>query len=226
MFLKKTRLMCLVSSFLLCICVSYQGLAEPTNLHTIKQQLIAYHDSGVYLSDITRVDAQAKEYIAKRIAENQQLSQPLQLAVVFDIDETALSGYQDMLKLRFGGTNQQFTEFLARADEPAIAPTLALYNYIKSNHLAAFFVTGRGELLRQATTKNLLAAGYHDWDGLYLRPEQYHEKSIVPYKSSVRKHIENAGYTIIATIGDQQSDLDGGYAEKGFKLPNPYYFIN
>jgi hypothetical protein len=26
-------------------------------------------------------------------------------------------------------------------------------------------------------------------------------------------------------MGDQESDLSGGYAEKTFKLPNPVYFL-
>jgi hypothetical protein len=26
-------------------------------------------------------------------------------------------------------------------------------------------------------------------------------------------------------IGDQMSDLDGGFAERTYKLPNPFYFI-
>jgi hypothetical protein len=26
-------------------------------------------------------------------------------------------------------------------------------------------------------------------------------------------------------LGDQNSDLTGGYAERGFKLPNPYYYL-
>jgi len=33
------------------------------------------------------------------------------------------------------------------------------------------------------------------------------------------------GYTIIANIGDQYSDLVGGYAEGEFKLPDPMYYI-
>ena len=32
-------------------------------------------------------------------------------------------------------------------------------------------------------------------------------------------------HTIIANVGDQWSDLDGGFAERVFKLPNPVYFI-
>jgi hypothetical protein len=29
----------------------------------------------------------------------------------------------------------------------------------------------------------------------------------------------------VVNIGDQFSDLAGGFAERVFKLPNPYYFI-
>ena len=37
--------------------------------------------------------------------------------------------------------------------------------------------------------------------------------------------LTEAGYTIVLSMGDQQSDLDGGYAERTFKLPNPVYFL-
>jgi putative acid phosphatase of HAD superfamily subfamily IIIB len=33
------------------------------------------------------------------------------------------------------------------------------------------------------------------------------------------------GCTIVLTMGDRQSDLSGGFAEKTFKLPNPVYFL-
>jgi hypothetical protein len=42
-------------------------------------------------------------------------------------------------------------------------------------------------------------------------------------------HAERAtlvvGSLACASVGDQQSDLDGGFAECGFKVPNPFYFI-
>ncbi len=40
---------------------------------------------------------------------------------------------------------------------------------------------------------------------------------------TIWQQIEAEGYVIIANIGDQTSDLIGGYAEKTFKLPNPLY---
>ncbi|MDA2919845.1 hypothetical protein MYX76_10190 [Desulfobacterota bacterium AH_259_B03_O07] len=79
--------------------------------------------------------------------------------------------------------------------------------------------------MRAATEKNLKSVGYTEWDGLFLKPNNYDKKSVNPFKSSTRKKIEEKGYTIVVNIGDQFSDLAGGYAERVFKLPNPYYFI-
>ncbi len=45
-------------------------------------------------------------------------------------------------------------------------------------------------------------------------------------KARARAAVErNEGYRIIASIGDQWSDLEGGSAERVFKLPNPFYQI-
>jgi hypothetical protein len=43
--------------------------------------------------------------------------------------------------------------------------------------------------------------------------------------SARREEIEDKGYKIIANMCDQQSVLDGGFAEKTFRAPNPFYFI-
>ena len=67
--------------------------------------------------------------------------------------------------------------------------------------------------------------GYNKWNGLILKPADYHKKSVIPFKSSARKSVEAKGYTIIETIGDQYSDVKGGYADRGFKLPDPFYYI-
>ena len=72
----------------------------------------------------------------------------------------------------------------------------------------------------------LLAAGYTHWNGLYLAPDNYHQKSIIPFKAAVRKKITGMGYDVVLSIGDQYSDLLGGYDDRKFKLPNPYYYIH
>lgn len=202
--------------------VSLASAKEPENLHTLKQAVIFYHDSGEYDFDQEAVAQRARDYLDMRI--NQDTNNQ-KLAIVFDIDETALSNYQHMLKLNFGMIPQLVVEDIERAEDPAIEATLKLYEYAKEKGVAIFFITGRNERLRDATQKNLRSVGYGEWNGLYLKPNDYKENSVIPYKSSTRKRIQEEGYIIVVNIGDQFSDLAGGYAERVFKLPNPYYFI-
>ena len=48
--------------------------------------------------------------------------------------------------------------------------------------------------------------------------------NVQAFKSAERADI-GKNFTIIANIGDQQSDLAGGYAERTWKVPNPFYYI-
>ncbi len=205
--------------------LNFSYAKEPKNLAVIKTSLIKYHDSGEYQKDQAKVIDQAMQYLKTRLAREKKSRHPKKLAIVLDIDETSLSNYADMLELDFGGKVQEINEAEGAGTDPAIAPTLELFRYAKANHVAVFFVTGRTENYRRATEKNLQNVGYENWDGLFLKPEDYHEKSAAPYKIKTREQIEQQDYTIVLSIGDQQSDLSGGHAEKTFKLPNPYYFI-
>jgi len=198
---------------------------EPENLYLAKQAAIFYHDSGEYDYDLGVVAQRAQAYLEKRISENNKLKSKKRLAVAFDIDETSLSNYNHLLALDFGIIPEIYKETIMEAIDPAIPETLKLYNYAQLNGVAVFFITGRTEDLKVATIKNLNAAGYKDWDGLFFKPDGYQQGSIIPYKISTRKRIEESGYRIVVNIGDQYSDLAGGYSERSFKLPNPYYYI-
>src|SRR6266480_1651606 len=47
----------------------------------------------------------------------------------------------------------------------------------------------------------------------------------IQYKSGTRAYIESQGYDIVADMGDQFSDLEGVFANKTFKMPNPNYYL-
>ena len=47
----------------------------------------------------------------------------------------------------------------------------------------------------------------------------------IQYKSGTRAYIESQGYDIVGDFGDQFSDLEGGFADKVFKMPNPNYYL-
>ena len=108
---------------------------------------------------------------------------------------------------------------------PAIGPTLTLERHIAAEGIAVVFITGRRAPLRSVTLQNLERVGYVRIAGLFLRPSGDRRSRVIPFKSNARRTIANRGYTILASIGDQWSDLKGGYAEHTYKLPNPMYLI-
>lgn len=222
-YIKHTFFLLWIGLILSLSTMSYAANSAPENLSLQKQQLITYHDSGAYDHDISSVTQKALHYLKFRINQNKRLTKPKLLAVVFDIDETALSNYNDMLRLDFGGTEHNKEVLEADAHDPAIPYTRTLYTFAKNHGVAIFFITGRRERLRQTTEKNLMDDGYTQWSGLFMKPNDYHKASITPYKIAMRKRIINMGYDIVINMGDQKSDLNGGYADMAFKLPDPFY---
>jgi len=81
------------------------------------------------------------------------------------------------------------------------------------------------------TKKNLAYAGYKDWKELVLYPvaESTDRQLVFPeaatFKTAVRWSIICRGYRIVLNMGDQLSDITGGFADKTFKLPNPFYTV-
>lgn len=209
---------------------SPESWTQPDNVGRLELQAAAYHDSGAYLRDLAAVDDEAGHWLAA------QAPHTVHPALVLDIDETSLSNWDEMKANGFGyfsgGACDQlphgpcgFSAWERSEQAPALAPTLKLYALARTLGVAVFFVTGRRDDLRRETAENLLHAGYHDWNGLSLEPVDGHFASAASFKAPVRAAIEARGYTILATVGDQRSDLTGGHATRGFLLPNPFYYI-
>lgn len=205
--------------------ISSTVYAEPANLSLLKQEIETYHDSGLYEKELAKAISQAQDYIIKEAKLNARQGNKKKLAIVLDIDETSLSNYQNMVKRHFSADLLQIHKEILAANAPAIAPMLLLYDNAQKHGVDIFFVTGRKISELSATRTNLLRAGFTNWKGLFLRPDDYNKASIVPFKTKARETISKQGYTIIASIGDQYSDIQGGFAQKGFKLPNPYYYL-
>lgn len=221
----KLRFNLLPQVLFICTLTSQPAFSEPVNLSLVKTEVKSYYDSGLYHQELEKKIQEAQQYIEAQALANQHSKSPKKLAIVLDIDETSLSNYNKMVLRDFTGNREQIHKEILAADSPVIKPMLVLYKNALQHGVKVFFVTGRVEAEREATQKNLLNAGYSQWSGLFLRPDEYKNASIIPFKSEARANIEKKGYIIIATIGDQLSDINGGYAEKGFKLPNPFYYL-
>jgi acid phosphatase len=199
-------------------------------LSEIKQAVIAYHDNGQYERDLEGVDDAAAAYVAERA---DKVKNP---ALVLDIDETALSNWERLLANEFAyfaaGPCDKLpagpcggVAFNASGRATAILPTLRLAKMAAEHHVAVFFITGRYEAERAATEKNLRSVGYPEWVQLFMRPDGTKTASAADYKRPQRERIAQMGYTIVANVGDQPSDLAGGFTERGFLLPDPFYRV-
>jgi hypothetical protein len=203
--------------------------------------LRSYHDGGQYGSDLSAVDAQARTFMlrqAKALRQKRKLRcsgkstkkkgreaascKPLKLAIVLDIDETSLSNYTQLSLADFSNATVALATAAVAGASPAIAPTLDLYRRARAAGISVFAITGRPAAIQTQTQQNLNNAGYTDLSGIFFKPGS---EQVVPFKSGQRAALEGQGYRIVANVGDQESDLAGGHADRSFKLPNPFYFI-
>lgn len=157
-------------------------------------------DYATWQRDVQGVVDQATPYVAQRTAN----AGGQKLALVFDIDNTTLE-----------------TDFHPwyQLPTPAVKASLELARYAHSRGVAVFFVTARPGIIASETKWNLQSVGY-PVDGLYVRdlPDLFAEVSA--YKTGKRARIESLGYTIIANVGNNTTDLVGGHAERTYKLPD------
>jgi len=224
-FLRAHAGVLVLQSCLLSGCASTQTVP---NLFDTQARIERYVSSGEYDAAFAAVVGRARAYMETRASH---VTKP---AIVLDIDETSLSNWP---AYRINGWSRiangpcdlkvgpcGLRAWQAMAASKALVPTLELAKRADSLGVAVFFITGRPGNLREQTDRNLRQEGYQP-AGLVLSPEGASFKSAVDFKAPERRKITEQGYTIILSMGDQDSDLLGGYAEKTFKLPNPVYFL-
>jgi predicted secreted acid phosphatase len=156
-------------------------------------------DYGTWQKDCQAVMDQALPYLKQRIAQHKPGEKQ---AIVFDIDNTTLE-----------------TDFGFSFPQPANKPVLEVAEYAQEHGVALFFVTARPGIIHAPTEYNLEKVGY-EVSGLYVRGFLDLFKNVADYKTAQRVDIESKGYTIIANIGNNTTDLSGGHAEKTYKLPD------
>ncbi|MER5409707.1 HAD family acid phosphatase [Streptomyces sp. NPDC002769] len=181
------------------VTVAGSAAAAPART-TVAATQAADVDYATWQQDVRAVLDQAVPYVQQRTAN----AAGQKLALVFDIDNTSLE-----------------TDFHPwyQLPTPAVAPSLDLARYARSRGVDIFFISARPGIIAGETKWNLTSVGY-PVSGLYTRdlPDLFDEVSA--YKTGKRAQIESLGYTIIANVGNNDSDLVGGHAERTFKLPD------
>src|SRR5689334_15268220 len=226
---------------------------EPYNIGLLVKDLDTYYGTapdanGVYQAsptspyakDLARIDAAARKHIDQAARKAHHRGE--KPAVVFDIDDTLLLSLDYEKRYNYTYNSATWAAYVNKADRPAVFGSPELVQYAEKKGVEVFYNSGLSEAQRSAAVANLKKIGADvnlDTDHMFLKdkanPPAYLSACATPgtwtcttvqYKGGTRKHIEDdLGYEIIANFGDQYSDLDGGFADQKYKLPNPTYFV-
>lgn len=193
-----------------------------------------FANTGNYAKQVRRITLRATGYLSKRFkAAERDGDKP---AILFDIDDTSLNTYSYEIYSNFNYNPSVNAEFV-NAGSADVFPGVPIMANVSARAqkwgYTQFFLTGRPASQLEGTKANLTDAGFdYDADNVYLKDLSAPWLSscaptctTVQYKSLTRKHIESLGYEIVGNFGDQYSDLRGGYADRGFELPNPMYYL-
>jgi predicted secreted acid phosphatase len=210
---------------------------DPVNGATTLHQ---FSDDGSYAAEVRGIAADASTYLAHEAKPQQKHSGTP--AILFDIDDTTLNTYSYEIYSNFvytPATNAAFVNAGSAQVFPAVPGMVDLEQKALAEGYNVFFLTGRPASQLTGTLANLQDAGYtvdpskvflKDLTAPYLQScgvaDDGKPCTTTEYKSLTRKHIEqDLGYDLVANFGDQFSDLNGGYADASYKIPNPMYYL-
>jgi hypothetical protein len=224
----------------------------PNTIDNATIKLHAFSPSSAYANEMSGLVSDAEKYLNNPPGSGNGKKFSGTKSILFDIDDTTLNTYDYEIYSNFvfnPTTNAAFVNAcLAPPDGvgacafPAVPGMVGLEKYAESLGYTVFFLTGRPNNPTThanqlpGTLANLRAAGYDVTDAnVYLKDANATTEpwllpcaptcSTTQYKSLTRQRIESLGYDIVANFGDQFSDLNGGFADQTFKVPNPMYFL-
>ncbi len=200
---------------------------------------IADKTRSPYISEMRSIVRSQWRYLDR--AGKQARKHHTRPAIVLDADDTTLWTY-DMedaaMKFNFDPVLQDV--WVQDQRFPATPSMVTFVNQARKRGFKIFGLTGRNDDQKQATIANLHKVGYDAFDqdtfftkwtgkGASQQPDYITcataKCTTVEYKAGTRKHIEKLGYDVVLNVGDQWSDLQGGYADRVLKLPNPTYYL-
>lgn len=188
----------------------------------LAEQIRRYRASGEYVRDRMRITERAKVFLDSWM---KQTCKPTGCspAVVFDFDDTLVSWYEILDKTGFTSDSSVTRPAMRNCATPPIDETIALLKYAQKNGIEVYVISGRTESMRAETEACMAEIGVSQAGLILVQPEQEHLTARA-YKSHERAKLQKAGKTIGLSIGDQVSDVAGGFAAGLFVIPNPMYF--
>ncbi len=200
---------------------------------SVGAKIVAWRKSGGYAADITGTVVRARNYLdrwlTKRCGRDASPARvrKCRAMLVADIDDTLVSWYS-----YYANTDAHWTanaaaekKVMEACGTPAITPSVNLLRYAKGRGVAIVLITGRSQGHRSFTASCVKKLGVNGYRDLVMRSPAQSKTTAARYKSQARRTLVRAGWKIALSLGDQVSDMSGGYADAGFLLPNPMYLI-
>ncbi|GAA3337153.1 hypothetical protein GCM10017714_02930 [Curtobacterium pusillum] len=227
-----------------------QGGEGIPNIDSVKKTIATYYgDPGTGLAN--RTDSpyidEMRSIVSRQSAGLQHIRDAAvrrgeKPAIVLDADDTTLWTYDmEVADMHFVFDTARQDEWVQDERFPAVPSMVGFVNRAQALGFTVFGLTGRNDDQKAATVQNLSKVGYTaftqdrfftKWTGVGASQQPSYITcaaaacTTVEYKALTRKHIEqDLGYDITLNIGDQWSDLQGGYADRSVKLPNPTYYL-
>lgn len=208
-----------IKLFPLLILAACSHTPQLTNLDTAKSLVRTYYESGAY-------EKECEFTVSEGIKEIERSPIPSNAVAIFDVDDTALSNYESSKQIGFGYVPSHWIASMESGEAKAVPQTKRFYDWLISKNIKVIFLTGRNPEAFAATKKNLLNRGYTKFDTLIVRNEAEKKLPASSWKETIRKQLTQKGYNIVASIGDQWSDLSGEFTGVKIKLPNYIYLID
>ena len=226
-----------------------QGGEGIPNIDVDKKTIAAYYgDPGTgianktaspYISEMSGIVARLTAELPSLYATSVARHPEQKPAIVFDTDDTMLWTYdQEVAEMHFVFDPTANNTDVLNEVFPATPAMVGFENAAQQAGFAVFGITGRSAAQKAASIDNVMKVGYTGFtaDNYFTKWAAGAQPSYVTcatascttveYKANTRKHIENdLHYDIALNLGDQYSDLQGGYSDKAQKLPNPTYYL-
>ncbi|MBN3034275.1 MAG: 5'-nucleotidase, lipoprotein e(P4) family [Bacteroidales bacterium] len=179
-------------------------------------------------------------HVARQVLDSRlrRMGLTRQQAVITDIDETVLDNSPYEAKCILDGLSypEQWKEWLELAAARPIPGALEFLKYAESKRVEVFYVTNRKEEFREATLRNLQAAGFPFADNNHLLM-----RTTTSSKEERRREIMER-YEVLMLLGDNLNDfselfykqdmnrrafvtdsLRDAFGDRFIVLPNPIY---
>ena len=220
------------------------------NIDSVKKTIATYYGdpgSGIadktsspYIAEMAATLQDQKTYL--KTAYNHAVRQGEKPAIVFDADDTTLWTYDmEVADMHFNFDPARQDVWVQEQRFPATPGMVELRQHGSSDGVHRLRShrpqrqpegrhrgqPGQGRLhrlhRRTGSTRSGPASG--PLSSRHTSRAPLPKCTTVEYKAGTRKHIEDLGYDIVLNVGDQWSDLQGGYADRILKLPNPTYYL-